>query len=558
MKLFLSILFVLSAFNKTDAQDLQLTILSSNAQENKTIELIGYSKSFKNYETLLLEIKRFKDRAYVQGYIEAKVQNITKNIAGTSIDVELGPRYESIDVYVDKTLLKLLEIKTIKSKGSLTYFNVKVSVLEELMNQFTNTLANKSYPFASVNLKNIKPIDKTRLKADLSISTKKAREFNKVEIKGYEKFPQSFIKYYLGIKTNIPFNLEAIQAKTEALDQISFAKQLKPAEVLFTQDSTSVYLYLEKNKSNRFDGFLGFGSEETTGNLNLNGYLNLNLTNNLNYGESFELNYRNDENDLKTFDTKLNIPYLIKTPIGSELSLNIFKKDSTFTTYDQSANLYYQLDSKQRLFVGIRSIKSNILTPDESSSNSDYRSNAYELSYTYIYRTPKDILFPVKSQIEIRLSIGNRKTSLIKTKQEMCLIKGFYLFELNRSNSIYIGGNYQDINSKEYFSNEFIRFGGIRTIRGFKENSINAISFGMLSSEYRYKLSQSLYVHSIIDAAYFNTPIKKNNKLVGIGFGFGIITQGGLLKFNIANGKAENQSFKFSDSKVHLSLTANF
>ena len=59
-------------------------------------------------------------------------------------------------------------------------------------------------------------------------------------------------------------------------------------------------LYLEKNKSNRFEGFLGFGSEETTGDLELNGYLNLNLVNNLNYGESFILNYRSDENDLKT------------------------------------------------------------------------------------------------------------------------------------------------------------------------------------------------------------------------------------------------------------------
>ena len=106
-----------------------------------------------------------------------------------------------------------------------------------------------------------------------------------------------------------------------------FAKQIRPAEVLFTQDTTRVYLNLEKTKSNRFDGFLGFGSDETSGGLELNGYLNLNLINNLNFGESFRLNYRSDENDLKTFEAQLTLPYLFKTPIGSELELNIVKKD---------------------------------------------------------------------------------------------------------------------------------------------------------------------------------------------------------------------------------------
>ena len=67
-----------------------------------------------------------------------------------------------------------------------------------------------------------------------------------------------------------------------------------------------------------------------------------------------------------------------------------------------------------------------------------------------------------------------------------------------------------------------------------------------------------MYIHSIIDAAYFNTPIKEGQKLIGLGFGFGLATQAGLLKFNLANGQTENQNFKFSDSKVHLSLTARF
>ena len=549
---------MLAVFSGADAQGLQLIIISSNAQETKTIDTIGYSKSFENYETLLLEIERFKEVAYRLGYIESTVQSVTKNTSETVAQLMLGPKYESVQIYGDKVLFELLDLKPIETTGSLSYHQTKVSELEVLMNQLTDALASKSFPFASVTLKNIIPIDKTTLKADLVVVTKQARQLNTVEIKGYDKFPRSFIKHYLGIKTNIPFDLKAIQTKTETLDQLSFTNQLRPAEVLFTQDTTSVYLYLEKNKSNRFDGFLGFGSEETTGNLELNGYLYLNLVNNLNYGESFVLNYRSDENDLKTFESKLTLPYLFKSPIGSELKLNIFKKDSTFTTAEQSVNLFYQLNPKQRLFVGIKTAQSNALEPIESSTIIDYKTNAYELRYTYQNRTPKDLLFPVKSQMEVRLSRANRKTSALKTNQNIYLIKAAHLFNLNKSNSLYINLNAQGIDSKNYVSNELLRFGGIRTIRGFEENSINASSFGVLASEYRLRLSPSLYVHSIIDAAYFSTPIKSDQKLVGIGFGFGLLTEAGLLKFNLANGQLENQNFRFSDSKVHLSLTATF
>ena len=104
-----------------------------------------------------------------------------------------------------------------------------------------------------------------------------------------------------------------------------------------------------------------------------------------------------------------------------------------------------------------------------------------------------------------------------------------------------------------------LRFGGINSIRGFEENSLFSSLFGLINTEYRYQLNHSIYVHSIIDAAYFeNKILNAKEKLFGYGFGFGILTQAGLFRFNYANGKSENQKFKLSNSKIHLSLVANF
>ena len=66
-------------------------------------------------------------------------------------------------------------------------------------------------------------------------------------------------------------------------------------------------------------------------------------------------------------------------------------------------------------------------------------------------------------------------------------------------------------------------------------------------------------MHTIVDAAYFENKITQTTeKLFAFGLGFGINTKAGLLKFNYANGKSENQKFRFSDSKIHLSINAIF
>jgi outer membrane protein assembly factor BamA len=558
LKLFFKVLCVFGVFSLSSAQELQLKIISKDSIETNLINSIGYIKTFSNFNDLQTEVALFKDQLYQRGYIEAQILEISQTPSLITAELSFGPKYDSIQLYASKSDFKLLEIKEVINIESNPYYVAEIVNLEILLNSLTELLAAKSYPFASISLKMITPINGSTLRADLVVETKQARQLQSVEIKGYEKFPRSFIRHYLGIKPNTPFNLKAIRSKTEALNQLRFTKQIRPAEVLFTQDTTRVYLYLEKLKSNRFDGFLGFGSDENSGDLELNGYLNLNLINNLNFGESFRLNYRSDENDLKTFETQLTLPYLFKTPVGSELELNIFKKDSTFTTAEQAASVYYQINPKQKVFLGVRSTQSNALLPETINNVSDYKTNAYELKYTYQQINLQNLLFPLNSALEFRLSKSTRKTMNIKTNQLLFLLKASNIFNLNQKNSFYAKLHIQGINSDTYLLNELIRFGGINNLRGFEENSINASKLGVLASEYRYQLSPTLYVHSIIDAGYFESPTVSNQKLYGFGFGFGLLTDAGLLKFNLANGQTEHQNFKFSDSKIHLSLSATF
>jgi Outer membrane protein len=113
--------------------------------------------------------------------------------------------------------------------------------------------------------------------------------------------------------------------------------------------------------------------------------------------------------------------------------------------------------------------------------------------------------------------------------------------------------------SDTFITNELFRFGGITSIRGFDENSIDASFFSVLNTEYRYAFNASIYMHSIIDIGYFeNQVFLQKEKLYSFGIGLGLQTKAGLFKLNIANGNSNKQDFEFSNTKIHISLTSRF
>jgi len=555
--LFINLIFIANCWSQT----LYLTIEGATKDETRIIDSLSYINRFKDIESFNLEKKIFEKKLYTLGYIENnEISNIKINDSTYLTTYALNTLYKSINVYYDQELISKNLLASVSDNIHADYFSIPFARVEEKLNYINRQLANQGTPFKTLQLKNIQKKNSNSLNANLFISKDLKRAINKIVINGYEKFSKSFLKRYLKIRLHETFDLENIKQKTQALNELSFASQVKSPEVLFTKDSTTLYMYLEKKPSNTFDGFLGFGTNENTNKIAFDGYLNLNLINNLNYGESLRLLYKSDENEQKTFEGTLELPYIFSSPMGTELQLNIFKKDSSFTTIRQLAKLFYQINPKSKVLVGVNATQSNNLLDNMSTLLiDDYNTTFYNLGYSYAARERYSALFPVNFKFFLEVGSGKRTFENSDLKQTNMTYDSFKIFNLNDKNSLYIRSNGAFLFSDNYFFNELYRFGGINSIRGFEENSLFASGFALINTEYRYKLSNSIYIHSIIDAAYYENDIANlKEKLFGFGFGFGLLTNSGLLKFNYANGKNENKKFKFSDSKIHISLTASF
>ena len=544
------------------SQNINLEVIGENDSTTRILNSYDYNKNHKDYFSLKNELDSLQLKLYKEGYIENKINYIKKNNDSSfTTELTLNRKFNSIIINYNSIEVNKKTIELITTDYSENHFIVPFQEIERALNFINSKIAKEGYPFSKLKLSAIKIKNKASLEASLVvIKNEKKRSLDKIVLKGYTKFPKSFLNRFLKIKPEKTFNIETIKKKINTLNNLTFANQIKEPEVLFTKDSTILYLYIEKTLSNTFDGFLGFGSNEETGNIDFNGYLNLNLNNNLNYGESFRLLYKNDENDQKNFEASLSLPYLFSSPFGIELELNIFKKDSSFTTVNQKASLFYQLDSKSRIHLGIETTESNNLLEENSFNEiDDYKSKFYKIKYDFTNRKNYNLLYQVNSALNLEIGFGKKMIANTNQKQIKALINAHHIFNLNTKNSIYLRINSATLISDSYLENELMRFGGINSIRGFQENSLLATSFGVLNTEYRYKLSNSLYTHSIIDYSFLrNSLLKQKENLYSFGLGFGILTKAGLLKFNYANGKTENQTFKFSNSKIHLSLTAIF
>jgi outer membrane protein assembly factor BamA len=540
---------------------LNLKFKAQDSISQSTIDSLDLNATFINY----LNLKKRADTLHYSletiGFIENELRSLQKKNDSTYIALyHLGPKYKSIQLFYSKKDFSKKELLQVSKKITDSYFILPFNTIESSITKLNYLKTENGNAFARIKLENITKRKKGSLSANIVVVNGDARTIDSIIVKGYEKISKSHIKYYAGIKKGKKFNKSNLIEKSNILNSLGFVSVTKPPEILFKKDSTIVYLYLKKEKNNLFDGILGFATDEDSQKLIFNGYLNLELNNNLNFGEQFLLNYKADGKDQQNFRARLTLPYLFNTPFGLITELKIFKRDSTFSTSDQLIKVRYQINPTSKTYLGYKAYESSNLRKDNSINIDveDYTSKFLlaGLSYT---KTQNNILFPIKSKFHLDTEIGSKETKITTESQLRASLLFYYIFNLNYKNSIYLKNNTKAVNSDSYLINELFRFGGINSIRGFNENSIDASFYSVLNSEYRYQFNQDIYIHSIIDFAYFENQITAlKQKLYSFGIGIGLQTSAGIIKFSIANGNAENQDFNFSNTKIHISISSKF
>lgn len=570
------------------SQNFQLKIIGNSTIETKVIDSLAYNSLHANAKAVSDELNTLSDRLSKIGYIENQVlENIQINDSNYSAKFSLGAKIKSIHIYIGRRILSPPNtyrdskgegaqagnhnnstikdwIGLDKTKDSLI---IPYPEIESFLNNSLQKLEQNGYAFAKLQLINIQK-KKNALFAELQFDSGRQKELNEIVVQFAESsknssFPKGHLKQINRKYRNTLLNQETVRRVQNDFEKFGFVSQIKNPEILFTPDTSKVYVYLEKRKSNNFDGFIGFTNNDND-KLTFNGYLDLILENTIKAGEQFALFWKSDGNNQRTFKASIDLPYIFKSPIGLKAQINIFKQDSIFQNTKTAIDLGYFIDYKTRIYLGYQSTESSDIQNTNNTTISDYSNSFLTANLEYSKLDYINATFPKKTNISIMMGLGNRATSDMAetagtSKQTYITINAMHNFYLNPKNCINI--NYQNyfLKSDTYIINELYRFGGTKSIRGFAENSLQASFITALITEYRYIVSPDLYIHSILDYGYYEdkTSNYKAN-LLGFGIGIGLRTKNGVLKLNFSNGRNDGQKILFSNTIVTLNYTIEF
>lgn len=543
------------------SQNIHLKLKGQDSISTKYITTLEHTNTFKDINSLQNELKRLQQKLTSNGYFNNHITEASKiNDSTYTTFIKINTHYKTIHItYNNKQLTKKDISAALNHNTDITEhsFTTPTKTLENDLNRILKHYSKKGQVFTNFKLTNIR-IQKQEVFAELQLNNSKTTYISAIKIKGYDDFPKKFTKHYLRLKKNQKLNLEDIEEKSNKLNHLLFANEKKKPEILFTKDSAITYLYINKKRANAFEGFIGFSTNPETNKLNINGNIDLKLTNNLNTGEELHIKYHATENKQRNIHLKTNIPYILNTPFSIEGQFQIFKKDSSFTNNTQSLLIKYNISKNIAIGSGVRFNSSNSIT-EISNNTVDFRKNSYLFNLTHKTPNNQNSIFKTKTQTHFELSLSKRKTITKTDNQQNVYLSSEYLFQINRTNTFYIRNESNYLISNNIFENEQLYIGGINSIRGYQENSIPSTQYSILNTEYRIELSNNLYTHTVIDYAITQELLsKKNNNLFGFGLGFGLKSNNSLLRFIIANKKNKDENIKFSESKIHLSLSTFF
>ena len=553
MQKLLAFLFI-CCFQLAVAQKFSLSIEGNSIAETQVIDSLGYSKKHETVASILETQKEFEKKLAFSGFVSYELLSQKKvNDSSFVFIYQLGNALKKINIYIGKLSPdeKLLLEET---KDSIV---IATNQTENWMQLKLKLLEIKGFSLAKLQLTNVTQKE-NELFTELSLTTNKKRVADDLVILGYDKFPKN-IKHQL--KRNLKnrtFNQDLVTEVYTTLTDFPFVNQTKYPEILFTNDETKIFTYLEKAKPNRFDGFIDFSNDENS-KLTFNGYLDLALQNIFNSGEKLALYWKNDGNQQSTFNLGSEVPYFFKSPLGIQANLRIFKQDSTFQNTQSELNLGYYFSYNKKLFIGTKSTTSADIQNVNNSNLNDFKSRFYTLGFDYLKRNLTDFFFPEKTKLILKVGYGNRTVDSEKNPQLFGQLEVSHNLYLNSKNSINLKNQSFYLQSDSYLVNELHRFGGINSIRGFRENSLQANLYSGILLEYRYFLAPTIYIHSITDYGYFQDKTSNlTENLLGLGFGFGLFTNNGIFNLVYANGSTSDQGIKLSNSIVQISYKTNF
>lgn len=562
----------------SEAQTYELNAIFLGAEdfrENK----VRYKTSFQSPAQRQKEMAGILMHLHAMGYPAASLDSTVKDTLKLVAWYFLGEKYDLQELRpgnVDQTILQNAGYRRYNYSSARTFNYARIS---RLMKRILKYCENNGYPFARVKLDSVN-IENGRISAALMLEKNQLVTIDSIIVKGDAKISMNYIRYYLGIRPGERYNESRISKIRQRLDELPFVSSVSPHEVAFTPESSAVYLYLGKKRASQFDGIIGIApNNQTSGKLLLTGDVKLKLLNIIGRGELIDFNWRKLEESSQDLRLHFNYPYIFKTPFGFDYQFQLYKKDTSYIRLDNHIGIQYSFYGYNYIKAYYENQNSSLISTQDLEfatvlpPYADVNTNFYGLEANFErldYRLNPRRGYSAWSTA----AVGNKKIRKnqdinpalyddidLSGTQYRIRLKATAFVPVFRDITLKVSSDGGYLTTNSLFDNELFRFGGLKSLRGFDEESIIASLYNILTFEFRYIFETNSFFSLFWNGAYYEKESLSDriiDRPYGFGVGLNFATRAGIFSVSYAIGKQFNNPIDLRSAKIHFGITATF
>lgn len=553
------------------------TLHINNTNCQPVFKKVTYKKQFPNTMLLYKEINKVYSSLIYEGYLLTSTDSIKHDSLNYEAFLFIGSKFKWGTLFFDKkdeVVLRKLGYNNVFNSGK----TFRYKAVAEMMKKVIVYYENNGYPFVATKFDSIK-LSEQGISAKLKIDKNSRVILDSLIMEGDAKLNQVFLQRYLGIRPSMLYNEEAFSSISKKIKQLSFVSETKPPVMRMTEKSNKLYLFLNKKSASQFDGIVGILPNDKGGTV-FTGDVKLKLVNGIfKNGETIDINWRRLQTQTQDLKAKIIYPYILGTPVGIDYAIKIYKKDSSFIDVTNMLGLNYYFNGLNNLKVFYKQRNANLISTNGLLNATvlpeyaDITTKSYGVG-CFIEKMDYRLNPKRGVSINIQASVGNRQIRknpkigdlayssipILSTQYQSEIEFSGYV-PLVKSHIIKLGAQAGSVFGSTIYKNELYRIGGLKTLRGFDEESIYASTYVIPTIEYRFIFEKNSNIFLFGEGAWYennSTLLYLNDTPVSIGAGINFETKAGIFNLTYALGKQQGNSFDLRIGKIHAGLTALF
>jgi outer membrane protein assembly factor BamA len=528
-----------------------------------------------------------------KGYITASLDEVRYDSTFAHLTLFTGEAYQWLSMDTRSIGDDLLAAAGWPPRG-FSNQPVNFKSVKEGQEKMLNYLENNGHPFARAWLDSVQ-ITGPYVAARMNLQKGPAYKIDSIRVFGEVKIANHFLQRYLDISNGSLYNREKLMRISKKIAELGYVQEEKASDLNFLGTGSVLNLYLKPKKSSQVNVLIGFlpnNDQLSNKRLLITGEANINLRNAFGNGEAIGLNWQQMQVKSQRLNFFYQHPYLLQSPVGLDLSFDMFRKDSSFLNINLQLGARYNVSSTQTGKLYIQRFQTistpntqNLLAfrklPEEADvsavnlgldyewNQTDYRFNprkGYELQLITTVGTKKikknNAILELKDPGDPTYDFDRLYDTLkLKTYQFRIKAMAARYFPLGKQGTFRTAVNAGIFQSGNIFRNELFQIGGYKLLRGFDEESQYVSQYGVATAEYRYRTGLNSFFFVFADGGWAKNlagGAAVNHTYIGTGLGMTFETKAGIFNLAWAVGKRDDTGFNLRQSKIHFGFVNYF